>query len=44
MAEKAISAIKSGFDPTVLPYAWYRKFRDLVETTTVYNLEQALKR
>ncbi|KKF40138.1 transposase [Halorubrum saccharovorum] len=43
MAETAFSAIKRRFDPAVHLCAWYREFRELVLTTAVYNLEQALK-
>ena len=43
MAETAFSAIKRRFGPAVHPRAWYREFRELVLTATVYNLEQALK-
>jgi IS5 family transposase len=43
MIETAFSAIKRRFGPAVHPCAWYREFRELVLTATVYNLEQALK-
>ncbi|ELZ43758.1 transposase IS4 family protein [Halorubrum californiense DSM 19288] len=43
MAEIAFSAIKRRFGTAVPPRAWYREFRELVLTATVYNLEQALK-
>ena len=43
MAESAFSAIKRRFGPAVHPRAWYREFRELVVTATVYNLEQPLK-
>jgi IS5 family transposase len=43
MAESAFSAIKRRYGPAVGPCAWYRQFRELVLTATVYNLEQALK-
>jgi IS5 family transposase len=43
MAETAFSAIKRQFGPAVHPREWYREFRGLVVTATVYNLEQALK-
>jgi IS5 family transposase len=43
MAETAFLAIKRRFGPAVHPRAWYREFRKLVVTATVYDLEQALK-
>ncbi|ELZ39302.1 ISH9-type transposase [Halorubrum californiense DSM 19288] len=43
MAETSFSVIKRRFVPAVHPRAWYREFRELVLTATVYNLEQALK-
>ncbi len=43
MAESAFSAIKRRFGSAVGPSAWYREFRELVLTVTVYKLEQALK-
>jgi len=43
MAETAFSVIKRRFGPAVHPRAWYREFREVVLTTTVYSLEQALK-
>ena len=43
MAETAFSVIKRRFGPAVHPCAWYREFRELVLTATVYNLEQATK-
>ncbi|MDB2294666.1 transposase, partial [Halorubrum ezzemoulense] len=43
MAETAFSAIKRRFGPAVHIRAWYREFRELVVTATVYNLEQSLK-
>jgi len=43
MAETAFSAIKRRYGSAVGPSAWYRQFRELVLTATVYNLERALK-
>ena len=43
MAETAFSVMKLRFSPAVHPRAWYRDFRELMLTTEVYNLEQALK-
>ena len=43
MAETAFSTIKRRVGPAVHPRAWYREFRELVVTATVYNLEQAFK-
>ena len=43
MAETTFLAIKRRFGPAAHPRAWYREFRELVLTATVYNLEQALK-
>jgi IS5 family transposase len=43
MAESAFSAIKRRYGSAVGPSAWYRQFRELVLTATVYNLEQAIK-
>jgi len=43
MAETAFLAIMRRSGPVVHPRAWYREFRELVVTPTVYNLEQALK-
>jgi hypothetical protein len=36
-------AIKRRYGSAVGPSAWYRQFRELVLTATVYNLEQAIK-
>ena len=44
MAETAFSAIKRRYGSAVRPSVWYREFRELVLTTAVYNLEQAIKR
>jgi len=43
MAETAFSAIKRRYGAAVRPRAWYREFRELVLTATVYNLERAIK-
>ena len=43
MAETAFSAIKRRYASAVRPSAWYRKFRELVLTAAVYNLEQAIE-
>jgi IS5 family transposase len=43
MAETAFSAIKRRYGSAVGPSTWYRQFRELVLTATVYNLEQAIK-
>jgi IS5 family transposase len=43
MAESAFSAIKRRYGSAVGSRAWYRQFRELVLTATVYNLEQAIK-
>ena len=43
MAESAFSAIKRRYGSAVGPGVWYRQFRELVLTTAVYNLEQAIK-
>jgi len=41
--QTGFSALKRRFGPTVHPRTWYREFRELVVTTTVYNLEHTLK-
>ena len=43
MAETAFSAIKRRYGSAVGPSAWYRQFREIVVTATIYNLEQAIK-
>lgn len=43
MAETAFSAIKRRYGSAVRSRAWYRQFRELILTATVYDLEQALK-
>ena len=43
MAESTFSAIKRRYGSAVGPSAWYRQFRELVLTATVYNLERAIK-
>jgi len=43
MAESAFSAIKRRYGSAVGPSAWYRQFRELVLTGTVYNHEQAIQ-
>jgi IS5 family transposase len=42
LGETAFSAIKRRFGSAVRPSVWYREFRELILTATVYNLEQAL--
>jgi len=41
--ENAVSVIQRRFGSAIRPSAFYGEFRELVLTTTVYNLEQALK-
>jgi IS5 family transposase len=40
MAETAFSAIDRRFGSAVHPCTWYREFRDLLVTATVYNLDK----
>jgi hypothetical protein len=42
MAERA-SAIKRRYGSVVGPSAWYRQFRELVSTASIYHLKRALK-
>jgi IS5 family transposase len=44
MAETAFSVIKRRYGSAVRLSAWYRQFREVVLTTIVYNLKQALKK
>lgn len=43
MDEITFPTIKRRFSPAIHPRTWYREFRELVVTATVYNVEQALK-
>jgi IS5 family transposase len=43
MAETAFSAIQRRYSSGVGPSVWHRKFRELMLTAAVYNLEQAIK-